>query len=174
MRVHDRPYRCDRPNCDFSGMGFGSQARLNVHLRYHEKQEKKLVAYLANIDSNEAVELILLDAVKADDVDLVRDFIADVLRFSRKLLRKVVFSSSREMLEVLLEACNSEQIDESALLGYAVAADNLEAARMMLSRGASLTTLTDKLQDCINKAVNNVSPEMIKVLLSDMHFQEKS
>ena len=170
LGVHDRPYRCDRPNCDFSDMGFGSQARLNVHLHYHEKQAKKPAARLADIDNNEDVKLIILDAVKADDIDLVRDFIADVPRFSRMLLKQAVASSSCEMLDVLLEACNSEEIDESTVLGDAVDADNLEAARMLLSRGASPKNKHGNFWG-INQAVSNVSPEMIKVLLSDRHVQ---
>ena len=155
-------------------MGFGSQARLNVHLRYHEKQAKKPVAHLANVDSNEDVELVIFDAVKADDVDLVRDFIADVPKSSEKWLRQAMLSSSYEMLEVLLEACDSEQIDESALLDYAVDADNLEAARMLLNRGASLKYKVDRYKrfNGLAKAVENFSPEMIKVLLSDRHIQE--
>ena len=171
LRVHDRPYKCDRPNCDFSDVGFGSQARLNVHLQYHEKQAKKPVAHLADIDKDEDVEFIILDAVKADDVDLVRDFIADVPRFSEKLLKQAVVSSSCEMLDVLLEACNSEQINKSTVLDRAVCADNLEAARMLLSRGASPKNGYGSFWG-MNQAVSNLSPEMIKVLLSDRHIQE--
>ena len=155
-------------------MGFGSQARLNVHLHYHEKQAKKPAAHLADIDNNEDVELIILDAVKADDVDLVRDFSADVPRFSRMLLKQAVTSSSCEMLDVLLEACSSEQIDESTILDDAVSADNLEAARMLLSRGASLKYGGGEFRRFtgIRSATNNASPEMMKVLLSDRHIQE--
>ena len=179
LRVHDRPYKCDRPNCDFSDMGFGSQARLNVHLKYHEKQAKKPVAHLADIDDNEDVELIILDAVKADDVDLVRDFIADVPRFSRELLRKALVSCSCEMLDVLLKVCSNErnngrQYEESTILDDAVGADNLEAVRMLLGRGASLKYKARSFLkfEGIFKATRNISPEMIKVLLSDRHIQE--
>ena len=178
LRVHDRPYKCDRPNCDFSDMGFCSQARLNVHLKYHEKQAKKPVAHLADIDDNEDVELIILDAVKADDVDLVRDLIADVPRFLRELLRKASVSRSCEMLDVFLEACNSERnnerFHESIILDDAVDADNLEAVRMLLGRGVSLKYKawpSLKFQG-IETAMSNNSPEMIKVLLSDRQIQE--
>ena len=173
LRVHDRPYRCDRPNCDFSGMGFGSQARLNVHLQYHEKQAKKPVAHLADTGNDEnVVELIILDAVKADDVDLVRDFIADVPRFSEKLIRQAVHSSSCEMLDVLLEACNSEQIDVSTFLDRAVYADNVEAARILLSREKYKVGASSKFVG-ISQALSKFSPEMIKVLLSDSRIQQK-
>ena len=159
-------------------MGFGSQARLNVHLQYHEKQAKKPVAHLADIDKDEDVELIILDAVKADDVDLVRDFIADVPRFSKKFLKEALFSSSYEMLDVLLKVRNSEpnneQFNDSEVLAYAVVVDNLEATRMLLNRGASLKygVRDARTFDGIEKAINNISPEMIKVLLSDRHMQE--
>ena len=180
LRVHDRPYRCDRPNCDFSGMGFGSQARLNVHLQYHEKQARKPVAHLADIENDEnVVELIILDAVKADDVDLVRDFIADVPRFSQKLLKQAVISSSCEMLDVLLEACNDGLVqivgyNLLSLLDGAVLADNLEATRMLLNRGASLKhNDVDKYKfPGIREAIEIISPEMMKILLSDRRVQE--
>ena len=164
LRTHDRPYKCDRPNCDFSDMGFGSQARLNVHLQHHEKQGTSPMARPAEVDNDEDVELILLDAVKADDLDLVRDFIADVPRFHDKLLRQAVDSSSREMLEALLNACNSEENIESTILAYAVNADNPEASRMLLDRGASVDSKLDGYA-CIYIAIRNSAPEMIKLLL---------
>ena len=159
-------------------MGFGSQARLNVHLHYHEKQGKKPAAHLVNIDKDDDVELIILDAVKADDIDLVSDFIADVPRFSRKFFEEALVSSSYEMLDVLLKACNSElnydNFNESHLLNYAVDADNLEATRMLLNRGASLKYRGGEVGTFpgIAKAMSNLSPKMIKVLLSDRHIQE--
>lgn len=171
LRTHDRPYKCDRPNCDFSQMGFGSQARLNVHLQHHEKQGTSLMAHRAEVDSNEDVELILLDAVKADDLDLVRDFIADVPQFHEKLLQQAVKSSSCAMVKVLLNACNSVENIESTVLTYAVTADNLEASRMFLDHGAYVDSELD-LYQCMNLAMNNTSPEMIKLLLQYLPVEE--
>ena len=162
LQTHNRPYKCDRPNCDFSHMGFGSQARLNVHLQHHEKQGRTPVAHLTNVDHNDDdVELIILDAVEANDLDLVRDFTVEIPRFSKKLLSHAVVSSSCEMLELLLEACKSEQDIGSTILSDAVRANNLEATRALLNRGASNYDLVS----CISYAMINVSPEMIKVLL---------
>ena len=146
-------------------MGFGSQARLNVHLQYHEKRGNRPVAHPTDIDHNQDdVELIILDAVKANDLDLVRDFIADVPRFSETLLSQAVVSSSSEMLEVLLEACKSDQDIESTVLIQAVGADNLEASRMLLNRGVSVDSEVYGFC-CMNYAFKNRSPEMIKLLL---------
>ena len=162
LQTHNRPYKCDRPNCDFSHMGFGSQARLNVHLQHHEKQGRTPVAHLTNVDHNEDdVELIILDAVEANDLDLVRDFTVEIPRFSKKLLSKAVVSSSCEMLELLLEACKSRQDIEFDILFEAVRANNLEATRALLNRGASIYNLVP----CMSYAMINVSPEMIKILL---------
>ena len=166
LRVHDRPYKCDRPDCDFSRMGFGSQARLNVHLQHHEKRAKGPAAHPADINHNEDdVELILLDAVKANDLDLVRDFTVDITRFSEKLLRKAVESSSCEMLGTLLEACGSDPNIESTILAHAVRAGNLEATRILLNRGAPVNSTMGGCS-CMTYAMMNISPEMIKILLS--------
>ena len=149
-------------------MGFGSQARLNVHLQHHEKQWKNPMAHMAHLadsDDNKDVELILLDAVKQDDLDLVRDFIADVPRFSGNMVSQAVVSSSGEMLELLLETCNSKQIKESNVMVRAVKADNLEATRMLLNRGDSIVYTFD-WQVCMNLAMDNRSPNMIRLLLS--------
>ena len=175
LRVHNRPYKCDRPNCDFSDMGFGSQARLNVHLQYHEKQAKKPAAHLANVDNEEDVKLIIFDAVKADDVDLVRDFIADVPRFSKQLLRQAVVSSSCGVLDVLLEACSSEEIIRSTVLEYAVRANNLEATRILLNWGASLKYSLMEVPnfDIMDIAMTTFSPEMIKLLLSHRYIHQR-
>ena len=145
-------------------MGFASQARLNVHLRHHEKQITSPTARLAEVDNNDDVEIILLDAVEADDLDLVQDFIADVARFYDKLLKKAVKFSSCEMLEVLLNACNSIENIESTALAYAVDADNLEASRMLLHLGAS-PNLRLFGYACMSLAMTRKSPEMIKLLL---------
>ena len=166
LRSHDRPYKCDRPNCDFSQMGFGSQTRLNVHLQYHEKQaEGTMAPPLENKDDDEDLELILDDAVKSNDLDLVLNFVADVPRFEHNLLRTAAVYSSREMLELLLEACNSALVMQSYMLAYAVRADNFEAARMLLDRGASVNSRFGG-GECIYHALRNRSPEMIKVLLT--------
>ncbi len=164
LQIHDRPYKCDRPNCDFSHMGFASKARLFVHLQYHENQRKVSVAHVADIDNNDDVELILLDAVKADDLDLVRDFIADVPRCHKKVLRQAVDSSSCEILEVLLDACKSEENVEPTILEYAVSADKLDVTRMLLDRGAYRDSAAHG-QKCMHIAIKNTSPEMIKSLL---------
>ena len=157
-------------------MGFGSQARLNVHLHYHEKQAKKPTAHLANVDDDkDVVELMILDAVKADDVDLVRDFIADVPRFSEQLLRQAVVSSSCGVLDVLLEAYSSDQIIRSTVLEYAVRANNLEATRILLNRGASLKNSYWELQtlEGMDIAMRTSSPEMIKLLLSYRYIHQR-
>ena len=147
-------------------MGFGSQARLNVHLQHHEKQGRTPVAHLTNVDHNEDdVELIILDAVEANDLDLVRDFTVEIPRFSEKLLSHAVVSSSCEMLELLLEVCKSEQDIESTILAHAVRANNLEATRVLLNRGASIYSRVDNYS-CIDHAMMNVSPEMIKILFA--------
>ena len=172
MRTHDRPYKCDRPKCDFSQMGFGSQTRLNVHLQYHVKQEKSHMAHIGDIDDkiddSQDVELIVFDAVKTKNLDLVRDFIGDIANFvpnvRTNLLAEAAESSSCEVLEVLLEACNSNHHVESDLLPYAVKRDNLETARMLLDRGASVDSKLSS-DPCMDLAMTNRSPEMIKILL---------
>lgn len=146
-------------------MGFGSQARLNVHLQHHEKQTKRPVAQPTDIDHTEDdVELLLLDAVKASDLDLVRDLTVDIPRFAENLLREAVDSSSCEMLEMLLEACRSDQNIKATILTHAVDADNLEATRMLLNHGAPVNLNTNEYS-CATLAMMNVSPEMIKILL---------
>ena len=146
-------------------MGFGSQARLNVHLQRHEKQAKRPVLHPTDIDHNEDdVEHIILDAVEVNDLDLVRGFTLDIPRFSEKLLRRAVDSSTCEMLEVLLEACRSEQNIESIILAYATEADNLEATLMLLNRGALVIPVIGEYS-CMTYAMMNVSPEMVKILL---------
>ncbi|KAL8828541.1 MAG: hypothetical protein Q9191_002532 [Dirinaria sp. TL-2023a] len=108
LRSHNRPYKCDRPNCDFAQMGFGSQARLTAHLRYHEKPTEGFMAARTESYEDDELELVLLDAVKANDLDFVRD---DVPRFRKALLFEAVKSSSLAMLELLLQECDREQIN---------------------------------------------------------------
>ena len=165
LRKHDRPYKCDRPSCDFSHMGLGSQARLHVHLQYHEKQGKSSKAHLAETDNNEDVENIVLDAVRTNDLDLIRDFVADIPSFDEKVLRQAVKSSSGKMLELLLNACNFKGDLKFSLLADAVRDDNLETARVLLDRGASVYRWDVGEPRCMYDAIQNRSSEMITLLL---------
>ena len=110
------------------------------------------------------MELLLLDAVKINDLDLVRDYTVDILRFVENLLREAVDFSSYEMLEMLLEAYRSDQNIKATILAYVVDADNLEATRMLLNHGAPIN-LNINNYSYMTLAIINVLLEMIKILL---------
>ena len=161
--IHDRPYKCDRPNCDFSHMGFASQARLNVHLTSHQKQGRGPATRPADVEEIDEVELMLLDAVKADDLDLVRDFRADITMLGEKFLLQAVKWSSREISEMLLDVCNNDSAINDKLLESALFAGNLEAVRILTRWGASPTRILG-LPGNTSKVIELGSVELIKFL----------
>ncbi|KAL9036630.1 MAG: hypothetical protein Q9214_006046 [Letrouitia sp. 1 TL-2023] len=111
--------------------------------------------------------LLLQDAVKNDDVDTVRAFTSEVVKFAMPLLCRAVQSSSLGILELLLEACEGLQIDQSNVLRCAVEADNLAATQMLLDRIASISDSQDKLDDMdyIYFALRQRLPKMVELLL---------
>lgn len=161
LRIHDRPYRCDRVNCEFSQIGFSSESRLKVHLKYHQEKTKIHLDQQAEINSHDDMEELLLDAVKADNLAAVGNFISEVPKFAKQLIRQAVQSASCEMLELLLEACDDLQMNPLDVLPWAVKADNFEATQILLDWGAS----ADGGFSYIYHAMKNRSAEMIEVLL---------
>lgn len=145
-------------------MGFSSQTRLNAHLKHHEVNEFAL--RLPQVETNDCddMERFLLDAVEANNLDVIRNSAAEVPKFADQLLKKAVQSASREMLESLLVACSSLQVAKLYVLPWAVEADNLEAAQILLDRGFSVRDTKDNLI-CMYNAMANRSPDMIEILL---------
>lgn len=162
--THDRPYLCDRPNCEFGKIGFSSKSRLHAHLKYHENHKLISRAPEADIDGEDDMRLFLKDAVKDDNVDIVRAFNSEIRKFAEPLLREAVESSSLRMLELLLEASEGIQINQSKVLLWAVGAGNMAATQMLLDWGASAGKeyLWHK---CISDAMSKRSPKMLELLL---------
>ena len=164
LRTHDRPYRCDRPKCEFGQIGFSSQTRLNAHMKQHQANESTLQLPLFNITDCDDMEIFLLDAVEANNLDVIRKSASEVPSFAEQLIRKALQYGSRQMLESLLAACSSLRVAELCVLPWAVEANNLEAAQILLDQGHPVRQMKDDMK-CMYLAISRCLPDMIEILL---------
>ena len=138
--------------------------RLNVHLKYHEKNKPSHLPQNPEFDNCDNIRLFR-DAVIANNVDAVRAFISEVPELvERALITYSAPSVSHEMLELLLEAHNALKLEHSKLLPWAVRADHIKVTQILFDRGAPVN---DKgiWAFCCRSALRNKSPEMIKTLV---------
>ena len=166
LKTHDRPYRCDWPACDFGHIGFASQTRLNAHLKLHKGND---TAFQTSKDTHVDriyMERILLDAIKADDIDVIRASASEVPNFAETLLEEAVETTSPETLLLLLEICSGHVVlQNSPVLKRAIDIDNLDAVRLLLDRGFHYYALDWFANDkYLTGAILNRSPDMLKLL----------
>ncbi|KAI5458921.1 hypothetical protein BGZ63DRAFT_361273 [Mariannaea sp. PMI_226] len=104
MEAHTRPYKCDQAGCPFFDLGFRTQALLNIHLRQcHNDNIEQREAMLRKPETTDELKNILEDAVKADDIETMRDLSEEVQEISRELLLVAVNeNSSLPILEFLM------------------------------------------------------------------------
>lgn len=76
-RVHERPFKCEHNDCDFSDLGFGKQSDLNAHLsRYHRKcSTGKEISDKCAVGEDER-ELIFQDAIRSHNSELAESILS--------------------------------------------------------------------------------------------------
>jgi len=188
--VHTRPFKCPVLNCDFADVGFVTRSSLNIHvskIHGHNRSQRTplngapatngIQSIDANIVASERtsrgtngiqdLELLLVEAVKSNNFDYINEYWHSVPRLLRKLLRVSIKHASVDMLELLLKACGDVREVDRYLLNYAAKYNNLQAAHMVLEKGA---VIWDRNSRCRHSdlyyAILNRSPEMIKLLLA--------
>ena len=137
VRAHERPYKCDRLKCGFSQIGFSSQAGLNTHLQHHQGDKRIIFAEHSDNNNQGDMKIFLQDAVANDDTHAVLENISQVRRHAQWLILQAVQRSSCGMLELLLDTCIGIPIDKVDFLDSAISEGKVEAARILLSRGAA-------------------------------------
>ena len=137
LATHERPYRCDWSDCEFGHIGFASQARLDAHLKLHRTDDTASQTSKTSRDTGVArsgMREILLDAVEADNNDVIRAFASEVPWFADILLNQAVKTASPETLNLLLTICGRELVSQKTnILKTAIVSDNLDAARILVN-----------------------------------------
>ena len=85
------------------------------------------------------MKTFLLDAVENDDTEAICENISEVPTYAQELILKAIRSSSSQMLVLLLDACIGIPINELDVLESAAREGMVEAVRILLSRGASVS-----------------------------------
>ncbi|KAI1386580.1 uncharacterized protein F4822DRAFT_431452 [Hypoxylon trugodes] len=151
LRIHQRPNKCPRPDCMFTEIGFRSTSELQSHtLAAHSsgipiEDESHSSISLAELLEDEYS--ILKDAVTLDNEELVKVLlsrgVADRRYLFNELIRFAAWKASSDTLSHLLDYNDSYTITPlEQLLAYALEGENLPNIKLLLSRGANMTSST--------------------------------
>ena len=119
------------------------------------------------------MELFLQDAVRTENLDIIRKFTSEVQKFAKQLMREAVQVTSCTMLELLLEICPGiDFLTSGEVIRWAMVAKNPEAIRILLSRGFTLySAVSDK---CFLAYISYTVTEGVPDLLGFFSRQESA
>jgi Ankyrin repeats (many copies) len=173
VRFHDRPFKCAFSNCSFAEIGFRSNAQLHQHsLDCHGDQIISSSSTTPSVcDPNnfgpKDPDAVLIDAVKADEVDYVRDSCRLIPPEKLdELMRIAAANSTTSMVEMLIARGAKVNPSHFPPLREAAAAGNLDIAQLLLESGANVNAKDDKCDTALSKALRCVNPEMISLLIA--------
>lgn len=112
-RVHQRPFKCEHNDCDFSDLGFGKQSDLNAHLsRYHRKcSNGKEISDKGAVGEAER-EMIFQDAIRSHNSELAEDILSVWERKNYKLKLSIMEAlDSMPPASLLFRLIDSTAID---------------------------------------------------------------
>ena len=174
---HDRPFKCTFLDCDFAEIGFRSNIQLQQHLlKCHSSQIKSGALSTDDVKNrgSEDLDALLHDAVKAGEVQYVRDvceqtvLLPDVLE---KLLCTAASSSTVSMVKVLLsqvimqhEICNQAH-DESRQRVDQMRREMRNQFQEPYSPFEENTNIVGLLAD--NRGLRNVTEELLPIYLQN-------
>ena len=165
VNSHSRPFKCDIADCDFADLGFATKSSLNAHKKRFHSQISRPSDCVVRIDNKPELKLILVDAVRANDLDCIRELWSEVPRFLRKLLRTSIRCSSSEMLELLLKISPDVNQIDRYLVNYAVRCNKPKLLDILLEHGCWLFDMNSHYtKSDLHYAISYRSPEMIKSL----------
>lgn len=112
MQAHSRPYKCDQEGCTFVQLGFPTQSHLRIHhQQYHSQKAVKPRARKYKKTKRQELKLILMDAIKEDDLQTVRDIWDRAKSFRTVLLLTAIQEkSSQSIIDFLIERMDLERI----------------------------------------------------------------
>lgn len=167
VNTHSRPFKCDTENCAFAGLGFATNSSLNVHKKkFHSHIDQTLISVIST-DNTPELELVLIDAVKTNDVDCIRKLWSEVPKFLRNLLKICIEYSSSEMLRLLLKASSDINQTDPLLVNKAAMLNKPQLLQILLEHGCLLSDkILDPRMTDLELAIIHRSPEMIQSLLA--------
>lgn len=105
VRRHTRPFKCQIPNCPYTEFGFATANQLAAHsTQAHEERPSIATTEWKELSSEDAIRAILIDAVKENDLSIIRERDKEVKKFTLSLLLTAYQERSSEvMIKHLLE-----------------------------------------------------------------------
>ena len=181
LRIHDRPFKCSVPNCEFADIGFTSNVDLTRHtskIHHTPLSAVNIAAKLPDDQFKPSNFLSLLeDAVQADEIDFVRSHYPRAKnlkeweeRYPKTLVEIAAKTASPTMVEFLLTESEPSGIFNRPIKDYAlysaVRGENMTVIQHLLVRGAKANCRPVYGTTIIEAALQTWSVEIVELLLS--------
>jgi hypothetical protein len=177
LRIHDRPFKCSVPNCEFAGIGFISNDDLMRHMSkiHHTPLSVVNVASKLPDDIFKQLDLISLlqDAVRADEIEFVRSHYPRAKKLAewdwhpKNLTQEAAKTASTTMVDFLLaEYCLTNNPDaniKELALESAINGRNTIVIQHLIAQGANVNS---KNIFIIRAGLRTFDPEIMELLLS--------
>jgi hypothetical protein len=172
LKIHNRPFKCPEPNCEFVDIGFISEKDLSRHRSKihwcHVSIIKKTASEMpADQFNQEDFISILRDAIEADEIDFVSGHYHNVktlaLPLHLNLLDNAARTASPTMVDYLLEytlVYPNASINEVRALCSAIEGENMAVIRHLIARGANPTN-----PDFLQCALGTYNVEIVEIFL---------
>jgi hypothetical protein len=172
LKIHNRPFKCPEPNCEFADIGFISEKDLSRHRskihRCHVSIVKKTASEIpADQFNQEDFISILRDAIEADEIDFVRGHYPNVktlaLPLHLDLLDNAARTASPTMVDYLLEytlVYSNASINKARALCSAIDGENMTVIKHLIAQGADPTN-----PDFLERALDTYNLEIVETFL---------
>jgi hypothetical protein len=171
LRIHNRPFKCAEPNCEFADLGFISERdlvrhRSKIHQCYYSVVNTAF-EMPADRFKPEDLESILKDAIEADEVDFVRSHYPRSDGFPERqytsFLHAAAQTASPPMVDCLLEYASlypDATVMKERALRPAIKGENIAVIKHLIARGANPTNA-----DFLGLALATYNVEIIEIFL---------
>jgi hypothetical protein len=176
LRIHNRPFKCPEPNCEFADIGFIFEKDLSRHRskthQYHLSGMKDTTSEMSP-DQFKPKELIsiLSDAIVADEVEFVRSHVrnqhtsGELVSQLYRFVYTAAETASPTMVDLLLDeyiSLNPDTGIKEKALSAAIYGENMVVIKHLITRGANVNP---KGSFIIRAALDTYNPEIVEILL---------
>jgi hypothetical protein len=178
LKIHNRPFKCSVPNCEFADIGFLSNDHLMRHMSKTHHTPLSIMNIASKLPDDQFQELdlisLLQDAAKADEIEFVRSHYPRAKKLERWSVHNCRYqlilaaeNASPPMVDFLLAEYfltdrPDSDIKERALQS-AIKGRNIAVIQYLVALGANVNPEENFI---IETALTTWDPEIIELVLS--------
>jgi hypothetical protein len=177
LKIHDRPFKCSVPNCEFADIGFISNDDLMRHTSKTHHAPFSITNIASKLPDDQFQELnltsLLKEAVKADEIEFVRSHYPSAKKlqgwvglYCRFHVLAAAENASPTMVDFLLAeyalTSNPDPDIKEEALKSAISGPNLAVIQHLVALSANINPKDNSI---IKAALRTWDPEIIELLL---------